>query len=297
MTRALVIGNPKAGRGRGFDELETELRNSGLEFQVASTKASGHAVEIAATAGRDGYDLVVAAGGDGTVHEVVNGLLSGGGQVPVLGVVPLGSGCDYVKTFGIPTDVAGAVSMLARDKAPISVDAGEITFRTKDGEQRRYFANIAEVGIGPEVVYRASRLPRFLGPAMYFAAFCLTLPRFKQRRATIDMDGRSHKVGLTNLVIAIGKAFGGGMLVAPKADPSDGLFDVQIQTGSKMDYVAGIPKVYKGTHIPHPRITEDRAATVTVRCEPDATIEADGEVLGTTPATFTTLPGALRLKA
>ena len=291
MTSVRVIVNPTAGRGRGFAELKAALGDASF----AETTARGHGVDLAAAARREGIGMVIAAGGDGTVHEVVNGLLTEQtGQMPVLGVVPLGSGCDYVKTFGIPQELSAAVALLTSEKEPIAVDAGEITF---DGGQRRFFANIAEVGIGPEVVDRASRLPRFLGPAMYFVAFCLTLPRFKQRTAAVGVDDRNHDVQLTNLVIAIGQVFGGGMRVAPKADASDGLFDVQIQTGSKTDYVAGIPKVYKGTHIPHPRVLEARAATVSVRCEPAALIEADGEVLGSTPATFRILPGALRLKA
>ena len=292
MTSIRVVVNPKAGRGRGFDELKDALALTKLDASFAETTARGHGIELAAAARREGVDMVVAAGGDGTVHEVVNGLLTEtGGTMPVLGVVPLGSGCDYVKTFGIPQEIPAAVAALDSDSQPMAVDAGEIVFG--DG-RTRYFANIAEVGIGPEVVDRASRLPRFLGPAMYFVAFCLTLPRFKQRRSKVDIEG---DVDLTNLVVAIGKVFGGGMRVAPNADASDGLFDVQIQTGTKMDYVAGIPKVYKGTHIPHPRISEHRVAELSVRCEPEALIEADGEVLGRTPATFRVLKGALRLKA
>jgi len=295
MTSVRVIVNPKAGRGRGFAELRDALAATTLDASFAETRTRGHGVELAAAARGEGVDMVVAAGGDGTVHEVVNGLLTETtGEMPVLGVVPLGSGCDYVKTFGIPQDVPAAVALLARAKPPAPVDAGEITHA--DG-QRRFFANIAEVGIGPEVVDRASRLPRVLGPAMYFAAFCLTLPRFKQRRAQITIAEGTQDVSLTNLVVAIGKVFGGGMLVAPKADASDGLFDVQIQTGSKTDYVAGIPKVYKGTHVPHPRISEHRVAHLSITCEPDALIEADGEVLGRTPATFRVLPRVLRLKA
>jgi diacylglycerol kinase family enzyme len=214
--------------------------------------------------------------------------------MPILGVVPLGSGCDYVKTFAIPQDIPAAVAVLASGKPALSVDAGEITF---GAGERRFFANIAEVGIGPEVVERASRLPRFLGPAMYFVAFCVTLPRFKQRAATVSVDGRTHEVPLTNLVVALGQVFGGGMRVAPKADATDGLFDVQIQTGTKVDYVSGIPKVYKGTHVPHARILEDRAAEVIVRSALPALVEADGEVLGATPAMFRVLRGALRLMA
>jgi YegS/Rv2252/BmrU family lipid kinase len=294
MTSARVVVNPHAGRGRGFAVLRAALAATPLDVSFAETTARGHAADLAAAARRDGVDMVVAAGGDGTVHEVVNGLLGeGSGGMPVLSVVPLGSGCDYVKTFGIPQDVAGAVELLASDAPPRSVDAGEVTF----GTQKRFFVNIAEVGIGAEVVERASRLPRFLGPAMYFAAFCLTLPRFRQRRSVIAVAGQSTEEPLTNLVVAIGRVFGGGMMVAPRADASDGLFDIQIQTGSKTDYVAGIPKVYKGTHVPHPRIREHRAAELSVECIPEAVIEADGEVLGRTPAAFRVIPAALRLKA
>jgi len=295
MTSVRVVVNPKAGRGKGFAELREALASTTLDVSFAETTARGHGTDLAAAARADGVDMVVAAGGDGTVHEVVNGLLTEmRGAMPVLGVVPLGSGCDYVKTFGIPAEIPAATALLAADKPPLAVDAGVITF---GNDEKRYFMNIAEVGIGPEVVDRASRLPRFLGPAMYFVAFCLTLPRYKQRRARIEIGGAEHDTGLTNLVVAIGQVFGGGMRVAPKADASDGLFDVQVQTGSKLDYVVGIPKVYKGTHIPHPRISEHRTPELSVHSEPDALIEADGEVLGRTPATFRILPGALRLKA
>jgi diacylglycerol kinase (ATP) len=293
MPRAVVIGNPSAGRGalrRHADEIVRALGDAVMQ----PTEHPGHAVELARAARADGVELVVAAGGDGTVHEVVNGLLADGpdGRKPMLGVVPLGSGCDYVKTFGIPQDLGGALARLTAGTAK-RVDAGRIEY---DGGSR-YFVNIAEVGIGAECVDRAARLPRRLGGAVYLAGFLLTLPRYRKRRATIDIDGRAEEVDLTNLVCAIGQVFGGGMRVAPNADPSDGRFDVQIQTGSKLDYVRGIPKVYRGTHIPHPRIREDRGATLQIRCSPPALIEADGEVLGRTPATFRIIPNALELKA
>jgi YegS/Rv2252/BmrU family lipid kinase len=294
MRSVRVVVNPKAGRGRGLAELKEALATTTLDASFAETKARGHGTELAAAARAEGVEMVVAAGGDGTVHEVVNGLLTETtGSMPVLGVVPLGSGCDYVKTFGIPDEIPRAVALLASDEAAVAVDAGEIVFGV--GE-RRYFMNIAEVGIGSEVVDRASRLPRFLGPAMYFVAFCLTLPRFKQRTAHVEAGASVEDVALTNLVVAIGKVFGGGMRVAPNADASDGAFDVQIQTGSKTDYVVGIPKVYKGTHIPHPRISEHRSSTLSITCEPAGLIEADGEVLGKTPAVFRVLPRVLRIK-
>jgi diacylglycerol kinase family enzyme len=139
-------------------------------------------------------------------------------------------------------------------------------------------------------------MPRVLGPGMYLAAFLMTLPRFKQLEASITMDTQTYEGPLTNLVVAVGRVFGGGMQITPKADPSDGYFDVQIHFGSKVDYVAGIPKVFKGTHIPHPRIREELAVGVEIRCDPATLVEADGEVLGRTPASFRVISGALRLK-
>ncbi len=294
-----MIVNPAAGRGRAMDEVFKAFGAVSLEATISSTNRPGHAVELAAAARRDGYDLVVAAGGDGTVHEVVNGLLADGvgGDVPELGVLPLGSGCDYAKTFEISEDVTVAVGALAGERPARAVDVGQVTFRGKRGPERRYFANIAEVGIGADVVARAARLPRVLGGAVYGVAFCLVLPRFKRLPATVTIDDKTELKPLTNLVIAIGRVFGGGMHVAPNADPSDGLFDVQLQFGTKLDYVRGLPKVYKGRHIPHPRIAESLAVEVKVDRDPPALIEADGEVLGTTPATFRVIPSALRLQA
>ena len=288
-----IIGNPAAGRGKvDWDDLVNRLEGA----RLWQTQAPGEAMRFVDEARHAGVELLVAAGGDGTVHEVVNGMMRGDRQM-TLGVLPLGSGCDYAKTFDIPHDVPGAVERLLDSSPPRTVDVGEIRCRRGEADEVRYFANIAEVGIGPEVVARASRMPRFLGPAMYFAAFWLTLPRYERRQASITMGAASYDGPLVNLVIANAQVFGGGMRVAPKADPSDGTFDVQVQFGSKLDYVRGITKVYRGTHLPHPRIQEERAATVEITCRPVGLIEADGEVVGTTPASFRIVPGALRLKA
>ncbi|HVE91896.1 MAG TPA: diacylglycerol kinase family protein [Actinomycetota bacterium] len=301
--RPLVIVNPRAGTGAGAAtaRLEELLRAQGLHPDVRVTSGPGHASELAAEAQAEGRSMVVAAGGDGTVSEVVNGLLQPGGSpdAPVLGILPLGSGCDYVKTFGIDAQIEQAAARIASDSAPVPVDAARISFTTLDGPAQRVFVNIAEAGIGAEVVEAASQLPRRLGPAVYFTAFWKTLPRFSRRHAMLQ-DPASDQVlyegSVMNVVVAIGRVFGGGMRVAPDADPADGLLDVQVHAGSKLDFVRALPKVYRGAHLPHPRIHEHRVSSLRLECEPAALIEADGEVLGTTPATFEVLPHALRLK-
>jgi YegS/Rv2252/BmrU family lipid kinase len=298
MTDTVIVVNPRAGRGKTMDVVRRELAATQLDADVVPTEHPGHGSELARKARADGVRLVIAAGGDGTVHEVVNGLLSDGvaANVPQLGVLPLGSGCDYAKTFGVSQDPGAALAQIITS-SPRPVDAAELTYTDGDATRTRFFCNIAEVGIGGSTVARAARLPRVLGPAMYGLAFLLTLPRFVQLNAKIRFDERTYEGPLTDLVIAIGRVFGGGMEVAPTADPSDGLFDVQVHFGTKVDYVRGLPKVYKGRHLPHPRILEGRAAEIVVDCEPDGLIEADGEVLGRTPATFRMLPGALQLRA
>lgn len=301
MTKAYVIGNPKAGKGavgKGWERLLHALHRAGLDPLGDLTQHPGHAVELASAARREGREMVVAAGGDGTIHEVVNGLLADGpgADAPVLGIVSMGSGGDYAKTFGLAEDLDAAVATLGSDAEPVAVDVGHVTCTTDEGERIRLFANIAEVGLGAAVVECASGLPRGLGGLVYLAAFWMTLPGFTRPRAEIAMGTRTYDGPLTNLVVANAKVFGGGMRIAPGADPSDGEFDVQVHWGSKPDYVRGIPRVYRGTHLPHPRIMEHRAAVVAVKCDPDVLIEADGEVLGRTPATFRMLPGALRLK-
>jgi diacylglycerol kinase (ATP) len=298
MSGAYVIANPKAGKGsvgETWERLLAQLHRRGLDPLGDLTQVPGHATQLAREARRRGARLVVAVGGDGTVHEVVNGLLADGPgpDVPTLGVIPAGSGSDYAKTFDIPHDQDAAIERIADPAEPKRVDVGEVT--TTAGT--KLFMNIAEAGFGATCVDRAAKLPRRLGGAVYLASFLLELPRFRPPDVTVTVDGEAITTKATNIVVAIGRVFGGGMRVAPDADPSDGLFDVQVQTGSKLDYVRSIPKVFKGTHVPHRKVVQRRGVTVDVQAGPAVLVEADGEVLGSTPASFRILPGALRLKA
>ena len=298
----VVIGNPRAGRGgvqRRWDELLERLERAGLAPTGRLTRAPGHATELARRARAEGRALVVAVGGDGTVHEVVNGLLADGDEapVPVLGVVPGGSGCDYARTFGLPADLEAAVANLASTMPPRLVDVGQVRCQGPDGPHRRMFVNVAEVGIGADVARRASGLPRCLGAGRYVVSFVLTLAGHRHGHASVEAGSERYDGPLTNLVVAIGQYFGGGMRIAPAADPGDGDFEVQVQFGSKLDYALAMPKVFRGTHLPHPRVLEWRGAQVHISSEPAIRLEADGELLGTTPATFGLLPAALRLKA
>jgi diacylglycerol kinase (ATP) len=301
----VVIANPHAGRGkvgRRLAAIEDALREAGLEYQVVRTTHPGHATEAAGDALRRGERYLVAVGGDGTVHEVVNGMLDGDGPLAgdaVLGVVAAGSGCDFVRSFGLPGDAIRATRHLTGEQVRV-IDIGKVTFgtlpRSGGPECTRYFPNIAEAGLGAAVVARACALPGFLGAAKYLCGFWLTLPGFRPVTVRIEADGQAYQWRAHNVVVANCRFYGGGMHISPKSRPDDGALDVLVMVGPRSDAFTALPKVYRGSHLPHRNIVELRARRVRVETDPPVTVEADGEVLGTTPATFQVIPGTIRLK-
>jgi diacylglycerol kinase (ATP) len=296
-----LVCNVTAGRGgvgKCLPEVERLLTERGLDYEIVRTEGRGHATLLTREALERGRQLIVAVGGDGTIHEVVNGLIAGDKPVNPearMGVVAAGTGCDFIKTFGIPSSPSHAVVHLDGDES-FPIDIGKITFAEGDKDVVRYFANIAEVGLGARVVERAARLPRFLGPTVYFFAFWLTLARHRPAQVKVDLMTRTYEGSMNNMVIANGQFFGGGMKIAPKAAPTDGVLDFQIDHAGKREAIAVMPKVYKGQHVPHPKILEAKRVEASIESDSPLLIEADGEVLGHTPARFELLRDALHLK-
>lgn len=299
--RLAIIANPSSGQGRSAAKLrriERMLDDWGLDYRILPTAGPGHAAQTAAEALRGGDRFLVAAGGDGTVHEVVNGMFAGDRPVApdaVLGVLATGSGCDFVKSFGIPGDAVRAARHLTGD-AVRTIDLGRVTCTGGGARRVRYFANIAEAGLGGSVVARAARLPAAFAAARYFFGFWLTLPRFRPAAVRLDADGQAFTWLAQNVVIANCRFYGGGMQISPRSEPDDGRLDVLVMTGPKSQAYTTLPKVYAGTHLPHRNIAELRIRRITVETDVPYPIEADGEVLGITPATFEVIPAALRLK-
>ena len=304
----VLIANPRAGRGQveaALPQVENVLQNLGLGYRIVRTTHPGHATEAAREALLAGERYLVAAGGDGTVHEVVNGMLRDGRPlVPdaVLGVVAAGSGCDFVRSFGLPGDAVQAAGHLAGDSVR-TIDVGTVTCAATSADggatTTRYFVNIAEAGLGGAVVARTAGftgLGRFLGGARYACGFWLTLPRFRPAAVRLDADGHAFGWRAFNVVVANCRFYGGGMQISPKSDPGDCLLDVLVMTGPKSDSFTTLPKVYRGTHLPHRNIAELRAGQVHVDADRPFPVEADGEVLGTTPASFGIIPSCVRLK-
>jgi diacylglycerol kinase (ATP) len=212
-----------------------------------------------------------------------------------MGVVAAGTGSDFIKTFGMPPSPSHAAAHLDGPES-FPIDIGKITLDVDGKTKIKYFANIAEVGLGAEAVAQAGRLPRWLGPTVYFFAFWMVMRKHRPERVSIDLVDKKFEGRMNNLVVANGQFFGGGMKVAPKAVPTDGLLDVQIEHTGRREAIALMPKVYKGQHVPHPDIEEAKRVRLSVSSDRPLLIEADGEVLGHTPAQFEVLRDLIRLK-
>ncbi len=298
-----LIVNPRAGRrraGAALPAIELALRSLDLDHRVCTTAGPGDATRLARQALEGGSRFLVAVGGDGTVNEVVNGMIAGDrALVPdsVLGVVAAGSGSDFIRTVGVPAEAARGARILAGTQVT-ELDVGKVTYR--DGEGRpavRYFANIAEAGLGGSTARWAARLPAVLGTARYFIAFWLTLPSFQVGSVRVEVDGHGAYQGrAVNVVVANCRFFGGGMQVSPRSDPSDATLEAAVFTGPKTDSFTMLPKVYRGRHLPHPNIVELKGRRVDVEAQPPLHIEADGEVLGTTPTSVEVLTRVLQVK-
>ena len=297
----VLICNVRSGKGGVLEvlpDIVTALEERGLEHEVRLTERPGHAIEIARDASHEGKRFLVAVGGDGTIHEVVNGMIENDVPIvdePVLGVVSAGTGSDFIKTFGLPSAPSVAVSHLDGDDS-FPIDIGKIVYQENGAEVTRYFPNIAEVGIGADVVARAQRLPRWLGPTVYLAAFWLVMRKHKLAQVKVDLVDRTYEGPANNIVVANCQFFGGGMKIAPKAAPTDGLLDIQVEHARKREAISIMPKIFKGEHLPHPDIEEYKRVRCSVESDRPLLIEADGEVLGHTPARFEVLRDLIRLK-
>jgi len=295
-----LIVNPVAGAGRTFKNwphISDLLKSIGLRFEHDITEAPKHAIELARAAVRKGYELVVCVGGDGTINEVVNGLYDSGAIKDVtLGIISTGTGSDYVRTIGIPPHYVDACQRLL-NPTKLQVDIGVVEYANNGDQVKRLFVNFAGLGFDAEVVRATTQKYKALGglPA-YLLGLLTTLLCYRNRDITLKLDGQVQEKRVCSVVASNGKYGGGSMLVAPDADPTDGLLDVlTIDDLSKPDLLWSLPRIYKGTHLTHPKVTMTRARKVEVESRQRIFLQADGELLGEAPARFSLLPSALNI--
>ncbi len=289
-----LIVNPVAGRGRAktvWPRIEQLLVDNGLHYTVSFTAYPGHATQLARRAVDAGHQVVVAVGGDGTLTEVINGLAMSEVR---LGLIPVGSGNDFARSLKIPSDdLAQAVKILAEAQS-ISVDLGRI-----DGD---LFINVAGVGFDAQVARTMSEKAKWLrGSMAYVYALLRSLFTFKPIPVQLTLDGVEYHFETILVAVANGRYFGGGMCIAPTAEIDDGYFDVVVLEGLSVSaFLRAFPKVYRGTHLSHPKVRVFRARQVMLR--PGSQVkavpaQAEGNFVGNAPKEFIIMPAACKVLA
>lgn len=292
--RVAVIVNPTSGRGkpaRLLPQLESALRSAGVEFDVHTSRSPEEPERLARTAAEEGAGVVVAFGGDGMVGMVANGVI---GTNAALGIIPGGTGNDFATLLGLNAKDPVSNAKLLANPTIRRIDAVRVT----TPQTSRYYVNVGGAGFDSEVNAYANEMKVLKGKPKYIAATFILLPRFKAGRFVLTLDGEQRQ--LPGMLVAVGNgvSYGGGMKVVPSAQVDDGVLDVcVIGEVGKFDFVKTFPKVFKGRHVDHPKVTMLRAKEVRIEAERTLQVFADGEHMGTLPATFEVQPGILRVVA
>mgnify|MGYP000306632585 CR=1 FL=1 len=304
--RTLVIVNPHSANGstgRRWSGIRSALREAVGEFSERFTERPGHATLLAREGLESGFERIVAVGGDGTNNEVVNGFFERGRAIrpeAELGFIPRGTGGDLRRTLGIGKSLEECLPVLRAGRSR-PVDVGLATFFDTEGrETSRHFINITSFGIGGLVDALVNRSSKALGGRLSFMlATVRALFAYRNRSVRLRVDNEfDERIVINNVAVANGQFFGGGMWVAPKARPDDGLFDVVILGDlSRGEVLRGSRRIYRGTHLDLPKVRLLRGRRVVAESDEEVLIDMDGEQPGRLPITCELLPGALRLIA
>jgi len=309
---AFVVVNPRSGNGRTGREwrtLQPILSSIYPHMEVVFTRGRGHAATLVGDALREGHLEIVAVGGDGTINEAVNGMFNADGAVTpdaVLAFVTSGTGGDFKKAFDLQENGTAAAARLA--KAHVRrVDVGRVSYLTREGSPRiRHFVNIGSFGLSGAIVDSVdrARFAKLFGGPFAFAlhsARGLLFYRGRAVRLIVD-DVFDDIVTISTVAVANGRAFGGGMLVAPDASPDDGLFDVVVLGHApRGQMLADMKLIYTGEHLGNANVRVVRGRKVVAAPAAETRgrpvlIETDGEGVGRLPATFEILPRALNVR-
>jgi YegS/Rv2252/BmrU family lipid kinase len=270
-----------------------------FEFDVVFTERPSHEMELAREGILRGYDRIISVGGDGTLNGVVNGFFDEEKlirQDAAVGLLEIGTGADFVKTLGFPSDAEEAVGRLVHAQ-PQTIDVGQARFKSLQGEPVvRYFVNILDFGIGGAVVERVNRASkRFGGKISFLWAILSALVRYRNKRISYRLDEGEWKTGvLNNFIVANGRYFGSGLLPAPEAKLDDGLLDIVLFGDLGLwDAITNLPRLRAGTHISNPHVHMTRARRVDAESDEVVFIDMDGDLVGRLPISISLLPGVL----
>jgi diacylglycerol kinase (ATP) len=293
MNRWLVAINGAAGkRAVNMSMLRDVLATTGISYDIVDPPTRDEMVAALIGAAHQGQTHVVLVGGDGTVNLALNALMPLDlGEKPTIGILPAGTGCDLLRTFGISQNLSEAAKHLSTD-SHYTIDVAYL-----DGSWgRRYFVNVAQAGVGAAAAESASRLNRSMGSVRYPLAFLGRLPRFPRARITLTTEKRTIETEALAVILANAQFFAGGWNVAPRATLIDGVLDVQIIDTAKRRAPALVPKVVKGTHLGDPAVRRMSVSEFDLKTDPVWPVEADGDYLGNTDISGRVIPAAINLK-
>jgi YegS/Rv2252/BmrU family lipid kinase len=300
MSRIKVILNPIAGRGYGAraePEIRRLLEAEEADFDLVLTEGFWHAAQLAEQATNDGFEIVVAAGGDGTVHEVVNGLMAAADESGIggtLGTIPVGSGSDFASNVGMPADLPGACHRLVHGETRI-VDIGRVAV---DDQPPSYFDNTINVGFGGTVTVEARKVKWVRGMALYLPVVLKTILLARSPRMVIEYN--EQRIEMPTLMVCVGNGAreGGGFFCTPDAQLDDGLLDLCIaESVGKLTQLGLVPRFMDGSHKDHPAVTMARTKHAVITSPDNLIAHVDGEMLCTEAhrLEFEILPQRLRV--
>lgn len=290
-----IVANPLAGGGRAVPEasaLAREVAAAGLPCHVHVPADRRETRKVAAHVAPTG--VVIACGGDGTVHDVLQGLMAAGTDVPSLAIWPVGTGNDIARGLtSLDVTMVELIDALV-DGHGRMIDVGSVVTDDQDMAHPEFFLGVLSCGFDSTVNERANAMPSVVGRARYLIGVARELPTYRPRWFSIDSDGTDRSMAAMVLAIGNGPAYGSGMYVCPGAKSDDGLFDITVVTNTpKRTFVSVMPKVYTGRHIDHEAVVAWQATSLRINA-PESVVYADGERIGRLPARVDLCPSRLR---
>lgn len=294
-----AVARPADGNGRvgrSLPAIEARLASIGIALRLTAVDDPAAGTEAIRAELAAGARRILVLGGDRLTRAAVAGMLGDGAEPnrrADLGVIGAGAPNDFARAFGLPEDPAEAAAHVARGELhPLDVIVATVT---RGGSRcREVMANMAEVGFGGAVARRAGRLG-WLGPARDLAAFWTTMALYRPAVVRLTGQHRRFEGGAYNVVLANGPFLRRGVMVSPRSWPGDGVLDVLVMRGPKSEAFTMLPKMFRGEHLPSPTIDEIRARAIEVDADRPQPVHLDGEWVGSTPAAFELVPGAIRL--
>jgi diacylglycerol kinase (ATP) len=299
--KTMLVVNPCAGKGKGqktFNAVSGLLGQKIKDLEIRVSDHAGHSFQIGREAAKNGFQRILSIGGDGTPFEIVNGLYAEGRPLqPVeLGMIPAGTGNSFLRDFSDVSWRQAVENILGAKRR--RVDLVEISYHQNQKEIRQYYLNILGVGLIADILKLTNEKLKGFGSISYSLAVLLRLARGMRNRMRLTVDGKKMEIADSALVISNSKFTGGKMKIAPMANTQDGKVDLVIFEGvNRRDILSIFVRIFKGTHISHPKVKSFRAAEIAIDSDPQEMLMADGELLGRTPLRLKVLPGELAILA